>query len=46
MDSVAKKNSLSQSGHDFIDEDRLHGLLDLKPDDGRIGEVIAKSLAK
>jgi 2-iminoacetate synthase len=37
---------LSTSGFDFIDEERLHGLLGQRPSDGELSDVIAKSLAK
>ena len=37
---------MSDSGVDFIDEGRLLGLLDRKPDPGEVRAVIEKSLAK
>ncbi|MBU4271553.1 MAG: [FeFe] hydrogenase H-cluster radical SAM maturase HydG [Planctomycetes bacterium] len=40
------QNKLSRSGFDFIDEERLHGLLDLRIEPGQLDEVIAKSLSK
>jgi len=46
MTVVIDKRKLSASGYDFIDEDRLHGLLDRQVDAAEVREVIAKSLAK
>ena len=37
---------LSTSGHDFIDEEHLHGLLDRSTSDEQLRDVIAKSMAK
>lgn len=37
---------LSKNGSDFIDEKRLHGLLDQKADPAAVGDALAKSLAK
>ena len=37
---------LSRSGYDFIDEDRLHGLLDRKADASQVRDIVAKSLSK
>jgi 2-iminoacetate synthase len=46
MAVVIDKKKLSTSAYDFIDEDRLHGLLDRQVDATEVREVIAKSLAK
>jgi 2-iminoacetate synthase len=46
MSSVMDQTRLSRSGYDFIDENRLHGLLDRKADAGRVREIVAKSLSK
>ncbi|MEN6459442.1 MAG: [FeFe] hydrogenase H-cluster radical SAM maturase HydG [Thermoguttaceae bacterium] len=37
---------LSRSGFDFIDEDRLHGLLDRKAEPSQVRDIIAKSMTK
>ena len=34
------QTKLSRSGYDFIDEDRLHGLLGRSADAGQVGEII------
>ncbi len=44
--SISLDPRLSSSGHDFIDEPRLHRLLTAKPERGQVGDVIAKSMAK
>lgn len=36
MSFVMDQTKLSRSGYDFIDEDRLHGLLDRKADAGQV----------
>ncbi|MBN1908599.1 MAG: [FeFe] hydrogenase H-cluster radical SAM maturase HydG [Pirellulales bacterium] len=46
MTSIADKTDFSTSANDFIDEGRLHGLLDRKTDDAELRDVIAKSMAK
>jgi 2-iminoacetate synthase len=46
MTSTAHGNKLSTSGCDFIDEARLHDLLERSADTGRLRDVIAKSMAK
>jgi 2-iminoacetate synthase len=46
MSFVMDQTELSRSGFDFIDEDRLHGLLGRPADAGLVREVIAKSLLK
>lgn len=46
MSSVADRTKLSRSGFDFIDEDRLHELLGEPADEGRVRDIIAKSMAK
>jgi 2-iminoacetate synthase len=46
MPFVIEKAKLSRSGHDFIDEDRLQGLLQRRADAGAVREIIAKSLSK
>ena len=46
MSFAIDQNTLSRDGYDFIDEDRLHGLLDIEVQPERLDEVIAKSLAK
>jgi len=46
MTTLIDKNNLSTSAYDFIDEDRLHGLLDRRADASEVREVIAKSQAK
>lgn len=46
MSFVIDQAKLSRSGFDFIDEDRLHGLLGRPADAGLVREVIAKSLLK
>lgn len=45
MSSVIDKK-LSRSGYDFIDEVRLHGLLNRRAAPGEVRDIIAKSLAK
>jgi 2-iminoacetate synthase len=46
MSSVRDKKKLSRSGHDFIDDERLHGLLQVRAEPGRVRDIIAKSMAK
>jgi len=46
MSHTIDQNTLSRDGCDFIDEDSLHGLLDIEVQPERLDEVIAKSLAK
>lgn len=46
MASVSERNRLSKSALDFIDEERLHRLVQRKADDAEVRAVIAKSLAK
>jgi 2-iminoacetate synthase len=46
MSHATDRSRLSTSALDFIDEGRLHGLLDRKPSPEAVREVIAKSLAK
>ncbi len=46
MSFVIENAKLSRSGLDFIDEDRLHGLLDAGPAPAEVREIIAKSMAK
>jgi 2-iminoacetate synthase len=46
MSFVIDKTKLSRSGFDFIDEDRLHGLLDQRADPVEVRDIIAKSMAK
>ena len=43
---VVDTSRLSASGHDFIDEARLHGLVGRKADAGEVRAVLAKSMAK
>ena len=46
MSFVIEKARLSRSGRDFIDDERLHGLLERHADAGAVHDIIAKSLAK
>jgi 2-iminoacetate synthase len=46
MSTVIDQTKLSQSGHDFIDEERLHGLLDRRTDAAEVRDIISKSMAK
>jgi len=46
MNPLPDTKRLSQSAHDFIDEDRLHGLLARPFDAALFRDVLAKSLAK
>jgi 2-iminoacetate synthase len=46
MSLVIEKAKLSNSGYDFIDEGRLHDLLQRRADDGAVRDVIAKSMSK
>ncbi len=46
MSATINRTRLSGSGYDFIDEPQLLGLLGQKPPPGRLGDVIAKSMAK
>jgi len=46
MTALIDRNTLSASGYDFIDEDRLHGLLDRPADPAEVRQVVAKALAK
>jgi 2-iminoacetate synthase len=46
MSILSDKKKLSRAGRDFIDEERLHELMKLPADAGRIEETIAKSLSK
>jgi 2-iminoacetate synthase len=46
MSSVVDKKRLSRSGQDFIDDERLHGLLEVRAEPGQIRDIIAKSMAK
>ena len=46
MPFIIDHHKLSSSAYDFIDESRLHGLLEREADSGEVRQVIAKSLAK
>jgi 2-iminoacetate synthase len=46
MSIAIDQKKLSRSGFDFIDEQRLHGLLDRRADAVEVRDVIAKSLSK
>jgi 2-iminoacetate synthase len=46
MSSVIDRTKLSQSGSDFIDDQRLRGLLDRHADIAEVRDIIAKSIAK
>ena len=46
MTSSIDRVRFSESAADFIDEDRLHGLLGRAADPGRVGEAVAKALQK
>ena len=46
MSSATDRKTLSRSGYDFIDESRLHSLLDIRVEPSRLDEVVAKSLSK
>jgi 2-iminoacetate synthase len=46
MSSVVDKKRLSRSGQDFIDDERLHGLLQVRAEPGHVRDIIAKSMAK
>ncbi len=46
MSFVLEKAKLSRSGFDFIDDERLHELLQRRADAGAVREIIAKSLSK
>ncbi|MBN1394970.1 MAG: [FeFe] hydrogenase H-cluster radical SAM maturase HydG [Pirellulales bacterium] len=46
MLSLIDRRKLSRSAHDFIDENRLHSLLDLRVGPERLDDVIAKSMSK
>jgi 2-iminoacetate synthase len=46
MSFVVGKARLSRSGHDFINDEQLHGLLEIQADPSRVREIIAKSLSK
>jgi 2-iminoacetate synthase len=46
MSFVIEKAKLSRSGFDFIDEDRLHALLERQAPPAKVREIIAKSMAK
>ena len=45
MSSVMDKR-LSRSGHDFIDDERLHGLLHVRAEPSHVRDIIAKSMSK
>jgi 2-iminoacetate synthase len=46
MTTTIDGRKLSRSGYDFIDEERLHGLLDQTASAAAVRDVIAKGLAK
>ncbi len=46
MSSTIDNLKLSESAADFIDEDRLHGLLGQPADPGRVREIVAKAMQK
>lgn len=46
MSVAIEKARLSRSGFDFIDEERLHDLMQRRADFGAVRDIIAKSLAK
>ncbi|MDY0165368.1 MAG: [FeFe] hydrogenase H-cluster radical SAM maturase HydG [Thermoguttaceae bacterium] len=46
MSSTIDNLRLSRSAADFIDEERLHGLLAQPADRGRVREVVAKAMSK
>jgi 2-iminoacetate synthase len=46
MSIAVERAKLSKSGHDFIDEGRLHELLQRRADAGAVREIIAKSMSK
>jgi 2-iminoacetate synthase len=46
MASAELSSQLSESARDFIDEAKLHALLERKPAAGEVADVIAKSMAK
>jgi 2-iminoacetate synthase len=46
MPTLSEKYRLSQSGIDFINEDHLHELMKRTADQGRVREIIAKSMEK
>ncbi len=46
MSFALDTNKLSRSGFDFIDEDRLHGLLERRAEPAQVRDIIAKSLSK
>ena len=46
MDALGSQATLSRNGHDFIDEEVIHGLLNQPVDRSEVREIIAKSLSK
>jgi 2-iminoacetate synthase len=46
MAFVVSKAKLSRSGHDFINDEQLHDLLEARADASQVRDIIAKSLSK
>ncbi len=46
MSFVIDKSRLSRSGHDFINDEQLHGLLEIQAEPSQVRDIIAKSLSK
>ncbi len=46
MSFAVDRTRLSRSGHDFIDDDRLHSLLTRRAEPAEVRDVIAKSMSK